>query len=189
MAKRWKIPKWWRLLLGKECEIKCVLPLVLFRVCFSTLFVGCDKHRNAPHAQAHTHTVLAALGVFSAGTSLTQDVLRMSRDFALGVKIGDQSLQLRWYYLKLVSVTSSHSETTVGVNSCYARDPREPANLGDTREGLARRFLLAFCRSCFPKKKKKIEDMTIITLSYSEHRLLNLHFCDKYFEHIFPKTS
>lgn len=43
----------------------------------------------------HTHTVLAALGVFSAGTSLTQDVLRMSRDFALVVKIGDESLQLR----------------------------------------------------------------------------------------------
>ena len=63
---------------------------------------------------------------------------------ALGVKIRDESLQLRVILSEVHFGDRSHSETTVGVRSWYARNPREPASLGGTREGLAKRSFFAF---------------------------------------------
>lgn len=52
-------------------------------------------------------------------------------------------------------MTSSHSETTVEVNSWYARDPREPANLGDIKSVWPGDSFLPFVGAAFQKKKKK----------------------------------
>lgn len=69
-----------------SCTILCLLLNITCSISSFRVVINIGTH---PRAHTHTHTVLAALGVFSAGTSLTQDVLRMSRDFALGIKIGD----------------------------------------------------------------------------------------------------
>lgn len=67
-------------------------------------------------------------------------------------------------------MTVTHSATTSGARKWYAGDPREPANLGATKEGLAKRFL-PFKGAHFPPK---FNTMTMTALAYLEGWLLTM---------------
>lgn len=61
-------------------------------------------------------------------------------------------------------MTVTHSATASGARKWYAGDPREPACLGATKEGPAKRF--SPCKGAhFPPK---FDTMTGIALAYSE---------------------
>lgn len=200
VAKRWKLPKpWWWVLLGNRiwnwaCPATCstqssfetlfVTFIVSHQACWMThrVVINIGTHFPPPTPCPTTHTLCCRAWESSAGTSLTQEG---ARDMDLGVERWDECLKLTEWCHKV----SFHDWFSLSYSKwrkkVVCRRPREPAHLGATREGLARRFL-PFKGAHFAPK---FNIMTMIALAYSVGLLLAICVSDKYFWNTFLKIS